>query len=68
MSEDHKNRVQDAALTCEAFLDQCGVSPDSVATSKLYELVIIYHEYGPEGVRDYLNLNDVGDGGIPELV
>ena len=64
MSEQHKRVVHEAALTCEAFLHQCGVSPDNVPTSKLYELVIIYHDYGPDAVRDYLNLNDVGDGGI----
>ncbi len=64
MSEKHKNIVQDAALTCEAFLAQCGVDPESVPTAKMYELAAIYQEYGPEGVRDYLNLNDVGDGGI----
>lgn len=45
---------------CEAFLHQCGVNPDTVPTSKLYELIIIYHDYGPEAVRDYLNLNDGG--------
>tara|TARA_Y100001972_G_C7555193_1_gene278963 strand:+ start:496 stop:702 length:207 start_codon:yes stop_codon:yes gene_type:complete len=67
MSEEHKRMVQQAACTCEAFLHQCGISPETVPTSKLYELVIIYHEYGPDGVRDYLNLSDIGDGGIPEL-
>jgi len=65
MSEDHKTAVQDAALKCEAFLVQCGVNADSVPTSKLYELAIVYYEYGPEGVRDYLG-TDIG--GIQELV
>ena len=54
MSEEHKKMVQEAACTCEAFLAQCGVNADSVPTSKLYELAIVYYEYGPEGVRDYL--------------
>lgn len=68
MSEEHKRRVQDAAITCEAFLRQCGVDPGSLSVTKIYELAVIYHDYGPEGVRDYLNLNDVGDGGITETV
>ena len=67
MSEEHKNAVQDAALKCEAFLVQCGVNADTVPTSKLYELAIVYYQYGPEGVRDYLG-TDIGDGGIEELV
>ena len=54
MSEEHKKMVQEAACTCEAFLVQCGVDANSVPTSKLYELAIVYYEYGPEGVRDYL--------------
>ncbi len=65
MSEEHKNAVQDAALKCEAFLVQCGVDADTVPTSKLYELAIVYYQYGPEGVRDYLG-TDIG--GIEELV
>ena len=65
MSEEHKNAVQDAALKCEAFLVQCGVNSDEVPTSKLYELAIVYYQYGPDGVRDYLGL---GDNGIQELV
>lgn len=64
MSEEHKRRVQDAAIICEAFLRQCGIDPDSLPVTKIYELAVIYHDYGPDGVRDYLNLNDVGDGGI----
>ena len=68
MSEEHKKMVQEAACTCEAFLHQCGVDPASLPVTKIYELAVIYHEYGPDGVRDYLNLNDVGDGGITETV
>ena len=68
MSEDYKKRVQDAAISCVAFLRGCGIDPASVPITKIYELAVIYHEYGPDGVRDYINLNDVGDGGIPELV
>ena len=65
MSIEHKKEVQMAACKCEAFLQQCGVDPDTVATSKLYELAIVYYEYGPEGVRDYLG-TDIG--GIEEFV
>jgi len=64
MSEEYKKRIQDAAISCVAFLRGCGVDPESVPTAKMYELAAIYQEYGPDGVRDYLNLNDVGDGGI----
>ena len=68
MSQDHKVRVQCAAIPCVAFLQQCGVDPGSLSVTKIYELAVIYHDYGAEGVRDYLNLNDVGDGGITETV
>jgi len=68
MSDDYKKRVQDAAITCVAFLRGCGIDPDGFPVTKIYELSVIYHDYGPDGVRDYLNLNDVGDGGISELV
>jgi len=64
MSEEYKKRIQDAAISCVAFLRGCGVDPESVPTDKMYELAAIYHDYGPDAVREYLNLNDVGDGGM----
>ena len=64
MSDDYKKRVQDAAITCVAFLRGGGIDPDGFPVTKIYELAVIYHDYGPDAVRDYLNLNDVGDGGI----
>ena len=64
MSKEHERRVQDAAITCEAFLGQCGLDPDAVAVSKIYELATIYKDYGPEAVREFLGLDDIG-GGIP---
>lgn len=67
MSEDYKKRIQDSAIACVAFLRGCGVDPASIPVTKIYELAVIYHDYGPDGVRDYLG-TDIGDGGIAELV
>lgn len=64
MSKQHEKLVQDAAITCEAFLHQCGLNPDSVAVGKLYDLATIYNEYGPEAAREFLGLDDIG-GGLP---